>query len=382
MLVVVGVLLVTGVWNDLDGRTCRSGSTASPRRSERGRPDADQRRRRRRRPGRSRRPPATRAARAGPLGLAAAHLDADRAGAAVPARLAAVPGSLVPQRGVDPARVAQFTAEHPDARAVVRPAVAVRRLLARPGSPRSTCCCSSRWSAACCRAAGRTGRRRARGRRRRRATSARLPVARDARRPTRPPDEVLDAARRRRCAPRRFRVDVGRRRGGGGEGLPARDRQPASSTCRCCCCSSPSRWAPVRLPGHVLVVEGDGFANTRVGLRHLVRRGALRRRASLAPFTVDARRLRRCATSERAAARGAARLPAPPCATPPRRTPSRGAYELRVNHPLDGRRHQGVPARQRLRAGVHGARRAPARSCSPARCRSCRGTATTPRPAW
>ena len=57
--------------------------------------------------------------------------------------LASVPGSLLPQRPLNPAKVDQYIAAHPGwSRSSTRPGSST--CSRRPGSPRSTCCCSSR----------------------------------------------------------------------------------------------------------------------------------------------------------------------------------------------------------------------------------------------
>ncbi len=61
--------------------------------------------------------------------------------------LAAVPGSLVPQRKVSPVRVSDFIAEHPTLGPIYQRS-GCSTSSPRPGSPRSTCCCSCPWSAA------------------------------------------------------------------------------------------------------------------------------------------------------------------------------------------------------------------------------------------
>ena len=155
--------------------------------------------------------------------------------------LAALPGSLVPQRSVDPLRAAQFAAAAPDARAVVRAALAVRGLLLAVvrGDLPAAVRLAGRLRPAAQQAAphGRT----------------RPPAAAPAQ-PVRLPVHVswsTDRSRRRRCSPqarRQLRVrPVPRRRRSTArwrrsEGTRAR---PAtwSSTSRCCCCWSPSRWA-------------------------------------------------------------------------------------------------------------------------------------------
>ena len=187
----------------------------------------------------------------------------------------------------------------------------------RRGSRRSTCCCSSRWSAACCRAAGRTWARRAPDRRRA-AQPRRLPVHRAL-------DDRRDAATRcstrarRRCARRRFRVDVARRLGRRPRRATCARPATWSSTWRCCCCSS--RVALGSLFGfkaNVLVVEGDGFSNTLTAYDTcppgaLVRR---RRRWRRSPSTLDdldgaLPAERRTSAAHRATSR-------PRCATPRR----------------------------------------------------------------
>ena len=154
--------------------------------------------------------------------------------------LAALPGSLVPQRSVDPLRVQQFAARAPDAVAVVRAVLAVRGLLGavvRGDLP------------AALRVAGRL-----------RAAAQPGALGSGARPPAGDSAEPDAAAGSPVLVDRR--VTGGRpgpRSGGAARGplprrRPRRDRSPPSaatgarpatwsSTSRCCCCSSVSRWA-------------------------------------------------------------------------------------------------------------------------------------------
>ena len=214
----------------------------------------------------------------------------------------------------------------------------------------------------------------------RRATSAGC-RSHDAGRPTQPPSEVLDARRARRCAAPRFRVDVadglGRRR----EGLPARDRQPGLPPGAAAAARRGGRRAPVRATRATSWSSRARRSPTPCRPTTRSTPGRARRRGSL-----RAVHGRRSTTSKVRyqpsghAARRAARLPGARSATRPTRTRREQSYDLRVNHPLRSTA-QGLPARQRLRAGVHGARQQRRGRVRTARCRSCRGTATTPRPA-
>ncbi len=211
LLVIIGVLLVTGAVERPDGRHCGSGSTASPRRSgelhgrlRRG-PPRDVHGPERGRAGRPERPGGP--VEHGPVGLAAAHLDAHRAAAAPPARRRRRTRLAGARSGRRPGAGRASSRRSTLARAVVRAAVAVRGL-PRPGSPRSTCCCSSRSPAAWCRAAGRTGRRRGHGRPAAPRTSSGCRCRRAATTDA-VPREVLDGAPGGVLRRRRFRVDVG-----------------------------------------------------------------------------------------------------------------------------------------------------------------------------
>ena len=64
--------------------------------------------------------------------------------------VAAIPGSVLPQRAVNIEDVQRLLRRAPGPRAVAGPAVGASTSTPRPGSPRSTCCCSPRWSAASC----------------------------------------------------------------------------------------------------------------------------------------------------------------------------------------------------------------------------------------
>ena len=235
-----------------------------------------------------------------------------------------------------------------------------------------------------CRAAGRTARPCAPGRRARRATCDRLPVARVV-------PSTADAATRcstrprARCAARGYRVDVAttdarRRR----EGLPARDRQPGLPPRAARAARRRRHRAPVRLQGRRDRRRGRGVLQHRLGLRHLRRRARW-----LDDDVARAVHGRRSTTStvryqpSGHAARRAARLRGAASAT--RRRPGRAeprSVRPAGQPPADRRRHQGLPARPRLRPGRS--------RCATAtgsvvltrrRCRSCRRTATSPRSA-
>ena len=113
---------------------------------------------RRDRPGGRRHPapradPRLRPRRLAALGVAAADLHAHRAVLLFLLALGGGPG-LAASRSAGPTRSAcpHYLRRAPRARAAAGPARLLRRLRARPGSPRSTCCCSSRCSAASSRA--------------------------------------------------------------------------------------------------------------------------------------------------------------------------------------------------------------------------------------
>ena len=264
-----------------------------------------------------------------------------------------------PQRGADPATVDAVPRRSTRRSAPCpRPARRCSTSSARRGSPRSTCCCSSRWSAACSRgarctlqamratAAGRAAQPRPAARAPRRTTDAGRPDGR-ARRPR------GGAARRGgsgSTSHRRPRT-VSRR-----EGLPARDRQPASSTSRCSCCCSASRSARLfGYHGNVIVVEGAA-SPTPSRVRPL-RAGRLADVDDLPPFSFTLDELHRDATS------GAGRRTAPRALrrrrARSRDTPARGGApgDRAGQRPAADRRHQGLPGRPRLRPARHRARR-------------------------
>ena len=252
----------------------------------------------------------------------------------------------------------------------------------RPGSPRSTCCCSSRWSAASCPAPACTWRAM------RAAPAARARAAEPAAR--------ARSGRGRRRRGRRGAAAAARRCcGAGGTAsrsatagrlrrarLPARDRQPGVPRRAARRARRRGRRLAVRLPGPVLVVDGHGFANTLSAVRHLRPRHAgsttptcRRSRSTLDDLNVAFET--EAAGNQFAAPRdfeAAVTVRDEPGAEPSRST-------IRVN--------------SRCRC------RAPTCTCSgngyapvitvrdgdgawwrPARCRSCRRDASTPRPAW
>ena len=154
--------------------------------------------------------------------------------------VAAVPGSVFPQRRIDPARVDAVPARAPGLRRRGSTGSASSTSTRRSGSRPSTCCSSCRWSAACCHARGRTSRRCGR---RRRARPRRLDAA--ARHThgwssTGRPERSLDAA-----AASPAPSPLPRRRGTTTPASPpsaATSPRPgtSSSTSRCSACSSPS----------------------------------------------------------------------------------------------------------------------------------------------
>ena len=292
--------------------------------------------------------------------------------------LAAVPGSLVPQRSIDAARAAQFAAQHPHLApwydrfslfaVYSSPWFAATYLLLFVSLvgcvlPRSRPHLSARARPAAARAA------------------QPAPAAGARARPTgtQTPEEVLAEARA-----------AAARRGGSGSTSWTAPLAPRRATCarpatwcstwRCCCsCSSVALGHLFGYKANVLVVEGEAFSNT-VSAYDTWTPGALADESSLAPFTVDAGRPEGALPAERAAARRPARLPG---VGPLHVDPGRAGRSLRPpgQPPAEGRRHEGVPARQRLRAGLHGARPRRAGRVARRRCRSCRGTATTRRSA-
>ena len=142
--------------------------------------------------------------------------------------VAAIPGSVLPQRNIASERSAQLPA--PRTRRwgrYARPALGSSTCTPRPGSPRSTCCCSSRWSAAWCPGCASPLRQRCAQARRRAAAGStgcrstrRTTGASPRPRRSRPAAAALRGWRTV-VRSRRRRVDRSRR-----EGLPQGDRQP------------------------------------------------------------------------------------------------------------------------------------------------------------
>ena len=295
MLVAVGVLLVTGVWNDIVVEL-QVWATASSRRSDV--VDQTLTSAPSRGPSAGAAAAGAAAARAGPVGLAPAHLDAHRAGAAVPARAG--------RR----ARLAGAAAQHrPGPGRAVRRAAPARSRRGTTGSSLFDVF-SSPWFAAIylllfvslvgcvLPRSRRTWRRAAPGRRARRATSAGCRCTR--RRPTRRGTGRGARPRPARCcAARRFRVDVGRRRASSAEKGYLRETGnlvfhlalllPAARRWRSGTCSATRATCSL--------VEGDGVLQHRVGLRHAGRRARWLDETTLRAVHGDARRPRRCATS-------------------------------------------------------------------------------------
>ena len=377
MLVAVGVLLVTGPGTtstvaaaDLGQRLRPGGVTWSTRRSHQRLP----------RPG-----PAAGAAgrrRVRPLELARwawRQLTSMRTALVLLflLALAAVPGSLVPQRGVDagPGRAVHG-----------RSTRASRRATTGSGCSTST---PSPWFAAiylllfvslvgCV-----VPRSRAHLRGDARPAAARAaqpgPAARRTRRSTSDADAGRGAGRRRGGAAgaARFRVDRRRRtRCRRREGLPARDRQPVFHL-------SLLRPAASRWPSGTCSATRAASSSSRArrsptpsSAYDTSRRRALRRRVACAPFTRRPRRADGALPAERAtsAAHRATSRPIGPLHDVAR-TPSRRSYDAAGQPPAGRRRHEGLPDRPRLRAGLHGARRHRRGRVRRRRCRSCRGTA-------
>ena len=120
--------------------------------------------------------------------------------------IAAVPGSILPQRGIDAARVVTYLDQH----RTLGPwldRLGFFDVYASPGSPRSTCCCSCRWSAACCPARGSTGTPCAPSPRARRGASSGCPSTPSSR--SRRPSRRRVQAAREALRGRRFRVRKG-----------------------------------------------------------------------------------------------------------------------------------------------------------------------------
>ena len=288
--------------------------------------------------------------------------------------LAAVPGSLVPQRGVDAGA----------GRAVRRRSTRT----SRPGTTGSRCSTCLLLAVvrgdlpAAVRLAGRL----------RAAAQPGAPARVPARRPPRAPRNLarLPVARRRPAA-RGRRSEVlaeaahaaagaavpGRRRGRralGREGLPARDRQPRVPPGAAAAPASrwPSGTCSATRP--TSCHRGRGVLQHRDGLRHLDagRAGSTSRRSRRSRSTLDDLKVRYQPSGQQ---RGAPRdFQASVRYTSSPDAPEK-SYVVRGQPPAEGRRHEGLPARQRLRAGVHGARPHGRGRVRTARCRSCRGTA-------
>ena len=335
MLVAIGVLLVTGVWNDIDGAAAGLGQRLHPgglsgRRSHRRtcRPRPVER-------GATRPPTRMR-----PVELARwawRQLTSMRTALVLLflLALAVVPGSLVPQRGVDPVRVAQFRPAAPASRRRGTTGSRCSTSSPRRGSRRSTCCCSSRWSAACSRAAGCTwSAMRARPPRAPR-NLARLPVhtswsteAGSAGGARLAPSATL---RRRQRYPRRpWRTDSRRRRDAATCARPA----TCSSTWPCSVLLVAVAIGHLfGYKGNVLVVEGEAFSNTRLGLRHVRRTARASPTSRMPPFTVDLKKLtvRYQPSGDQ---RGAPRDFQAHLSLHDRPGRQPRSYDLQVNHPL------------------------------------------------
>ena len=235
-----------------------------------------------------------RPARARPQRLAPADQHAHRARAALPARagrgagLAAAAAAAEPDQGrpaTSPTTRSWPRCSTPRASSTSSP---------RPGSPRSTCCCSSRCSAACCRGCGCTPGRCSARRRRRRGGCSGCPtsvVLRDGRH--------AGGGRGRGDAAAARLADgdpAGAGRGGDGgrrEGLPEGDRQPALPRRAGGAARRHRGRQAVGLPGHRAGHRGPAGICNAVPLYDSFRPGRLVDGSGLAPFCIDAGRLQR-----------------------------------------------------------------------------------------
>ena len=291
--------------------------------------------------------------------------------------LAAVPGSLVPQRSVDPRAPRSSPTQHPTLGAVVRPAVALRGLLlavVRRDLPAAV------RLARRLRAAAQPAHLRARARPAA-ARAAHLAAAgarvRDGRRRRR---RRAGSARRAACAA-----------GGSGSTSPTGRRRPSGATCaRPATCVfhlalllllvAVALGSLVRLQGQRAGRRGRRLRQHPDRLRHLDPRAA---RSATASWGRSPSRSTTwpCATSRTGPARRPARLPGPRRATRPTRRAASRSYDLRVNHPL-------TSTAPRCSCSATATRRCSrcaterATSSRAARCRSCRRTATRPRAVW
>ena len=269
--------------------------------------------------------------------------------------LASVPGSVLPQEGIDPAAVTQYYQSHPALAPILNRlslfsvfaapwfAAIYLLLFAVPGRLRAAADASA-WS-------GRPGS----SRRARRATSAGCPRSRQL-------QHGAAAGRRARVGGRPARrpaVPAANRRrlGLGREGLPARGRQPAV----------PHRAARPAGLGR----RSAGCSATRpTGCSSSARASPTRRRRStcsgragwsapgdLQPFSHQSATLHARSTSRPGRGGPAAGLQRRPDATRHSRARRCAATMLRVNHPLRRRRRQRLPDRPWLRADLQGDRR-------------------------
>ena len=162
-------------------------------------------------------------------------------------------------------------------------------------------------------------------------------------------EAAADAARQ--PVPRSTDGDADGRRG---EGLPARDRQPAvprraaraagrRRRSASCTATRATCWSP----------RAQGFCQHGPAVRRLHARARWSTTADAGAVLLHARRLPGRPTSRRAqTARQPARLAASSRSTTPRARPRRDD-DLKVNHPLRRRRRRGLPDRPRLRARLH-----------------------------
>ena len=266
--------------------------------------------------------------------------------------VAAIPGSVLPQRDVSIEKVQRLLrATHPDLGARGWTGSASSTCTPRPGSPRSTCCCSSRWSAASCRGCATTPRaaRRAAGRAGAAGPAAaarrRWPATATRRRPR--GDRGGCCARRRwrraRCRRRRHgrRAEKGYLKETGNLlfhfallGDAGRGRRSAPGTAG----TATGSWSPA---------PDTAFCNTLPAVRR-VRRSAPRvDAADLPPFCLTLDDFQARVPRQRAA--GVRSRPTVTVRGATGRPATAGVHGQR---PAAARRRQRLPARPRLRAGA------------------------------
>ena len=202
--------------------------------------------------------------------------------------VASVPGSLLPQQGIDPAAVQQYYVSHPGAGPVAGPAVPVQRVrgaLVRRHLPAAVPV-AGRLRGAPGAPAGPLGPGAAAARAAQPGPAAAVGAAPDRRSTPRPRSSRGGRGAAARAVPAAHR----RRLGVGGKGLPARSSATCCSTWRCSAC-----WCRSALGGlfgykaNRLLVAGTSFANTVTALDEF-HPGRLVSPADLQPFTITLNR--------------------------------------------------------------------------------------------